>query len=175
MGMLSALAANRISYVFDFKGPSYICDTACASSIYCLVNAYRDLLRGDVDNAVVAGASLNFRSYETEEFNRAGMLSQDGACKTFHVDRNGYVRSEAVVSIFLQKKSNARRIYASIAGGILGADGYKKEGVGFPSSEAQYQLMKNLYEECSIDKNDISYFEAHGTGMYFIKKYVISF
>lgn len=165
-GMLAALAANRISYLFDFKGPSYICDTACSSSFYSLVNAFRDLRSGEIDNAIVASANLNFKAYETLEFQQAGILSPDGTCKTFSSERNGYVRSEAVVALMLQRQRVARRIYATIVGGKLNADGYKIEGGSFPSAEGQYQLMKDLYNEFNIDVNEISYFETHGTGEY---------
>lgn len=162
--MLAAQAANRISYVFDFKGPSCVCDTACSSSFYALVNALKDLKYGEIDNAIVASANLNFQPYETLEYLRAKMLSVDGKCKTFSSNRNGYVRSEAVVSILLQKSTKSRRIYATIVGGKLNADGYKKEGASYPSYQAQYDLMKNLYSELHIDINDVSYVELHGTG-----------
>lgn len=116
-----------------------------------------------------------FQPYETLEYYKAGILSADGVCKTFSSHRDGYVRSEAVASILLQKKKYSRRVYATIIGGKLGADGYKKEGLTYPSAEAQYELMKNLYKEFNVDINDISYFEVHGTGSYTLrlKKYSV--
>lgn len=162
--MLAAQAANRISSVFDLKGPSYVCDTACSSSFYTLVNALKDLENGEVENAIVASATLNFQPYETLEYLKAKMLSVDGVCKTFSDKRNGYVRSEAVVSVLLQRNTDSRRVYATIVGGKLNADGYKKEGANYPSYEAQYHLMNDLYSELGIDLDDVTYFEVHGTG-----------
>lgn len=165
MNIVGALAANRISYAFDFKGPSYVCDTACSTSFYALVNAFKDLYSGEIDNAIVAAVNVIVDPYETAEFVKSGILSKEGYCKTFCVGRDGYVRSESVISLLLQKRRNARRIYATIVGAKLNADGYKKEGPNYPSSEAQIELMENTSEKFNIDIDDVEYFEAHGTGM----------
>lgn len=164
IGVLGCLAANKISHVFDFKGPSYICDTACSSSFYVLHNAFKDLQSDQIENAIVAAANINFDPYETAECVRIGVLSPDGYNRSFSQHRNGYVRSEAVVSLLLQKKANSRRIYATILGAKLNSDGFKEEGLNFPSSDSQLQLMRNVYEEYQINIDEITYFEAHGTG-----------
>lgn len=165
-GLLGCLAANRISYAFDFKGPSYIMDTSCSTSFYGLINAFQDIQDGLIDNAIVASTNLNCHPHETVEFQNLGMLSSDGICKTFSSTRNGYARSEAMVSLLLQRRKNCKRIYASIVGGKVNTDGFKKEGAHYPSEESQYELIKEVYEKFNIDVNKISYLEAHGTGKY---------
>lgn len=164
--ILGALAANRISFSFDFKGPSYVCDTACSTSLYALVNAYKDMERGEIEHAIVAATNVNFDPYETVEYLKAGILSIKGHCQSFCMERDGYVRSEAVVAMLLQRKSCARRIYSSIATAKLGADGFKREGANYPSTKAQFELMKSAYEEKNIDVEEFAYFEAHGTGKF---------
>lgn len=159
-----SMAANRISYAFDFKGPSYICDAACASSFQALDAALTDLNRGIVDNAIVGGTQLNFSYHQTIEFGKLNILSPDGTSKAFCAERNGYARSEAVVVFLLQRKINCKRIYTSIVGFGTNADGYKKEGIGFPSADSQIKLMKQIYEDYQIHPDCINYFEAHGTG-----------
>lgn len=159
-----ALGANRISYSFDFRGPSYIVDTACSSSMYALTNAVRDLKSGLTENAVVCGTQIMFHPHETLEFNYLNMLDPDGKCKVFSSTRDGYARSEAVASILLQKRCNSRRVYATVVGIKYNADGYKTEGITFPSPYVQLELMETIYKETNVNPNDIFYLEAHGTG-----------
>lgn len=164
MNIPVGLAANRISFAFDFKGPSYVCDTACSTSFYAFVNAFKDFQLGEIDCAVVSALNLNFDPYETLEFLKSGILSADGYCRAFSKDRDGYVRSEAIVSVLLQRRKNANRIFATILGAKENADGFKKEGAHFPSSEAQFNLMESTYKQFNINIEDVEYFESHGTG-----------
>ncbi|XP_072399714.1 fatty acid synthase-like [Diabrotica undecimpunctata] len=164
IGLSLSIAANRISYCFDFKGPSFVIDSACSSSSYAFVCAIKDMLLGETDGAIVCGTHLIQDPFETVEFMRLNMLSPEGKCKVFATDRNGYVRAESVVSYFLQRESKSRRIYATVLGAKSTEDGYKKEGITLPTSEEQYVLMKELYESINIDPNEIQFVEAHGTG-----------
>lgn len=159
-----SMAANKISYAFDLKGPSFICDTACSSSYYALVLALNDLRSGLTENAIVGATQVNFDSHATMEFLKVGMLSPDGICKSFSTRRDGYVRSEACVTFLLQKRKNCRRIYAQVVGGRVNADGYTKEGLNYPSMIAHFELMKDTFEQFKVKKEDVTYFEAHGTG-----------
>ncbi|CAG9854644.1 unnamed protein product [Phyllotreta striolata] len=164
IGVSNALASNRISYCFDFKGPSLSIDTACSSSLYAFAVAINDLNAGVVDSAVVCGAHLFFHPFDSIEFTRLGMLSKESKCMVYSKDRSGYVRSEAMVAYFLQRKSKARRVYSTVLGAACNNDGYKKQGVTFPSSELQYELMDTLYKRVNVDPRDVTFVEAHGTG-----------
>jgi hypothetical protein len=77
---------------------------------------------------------------------------------------NGYTRSEAVCVVFLQKARNAKRIYAKLVHAKTNCDGYKEEGITFPSRLIQTQLMEQVYGECHINPASLDYIEAHGTG-----------
>ena len=77
---------------------------------------------------------------------------------------DGYGRSEAVVSILLQRKSQAKRVYASIVASQTNTDGFKSEGITYPSIESQHRLMKSTQEKAGIHPHDIKYVEAHMTG-----------
>lgn len=92
------------------------------------------------------------------------MLSEDGCCKCFDEDADGYARSEAIAVTFLQKAKNAKRIYATVIHAKTNCDGYKEQGITFPSSKIQSTLLKEFYEECSVPTTSIPYIEAHGTG-----------
>lgn len=164
LGMALALAANRISFAFNLHGPSYAIDTSCSSSLYALVCALDDMKSGEIDGAIVCATHLILHPSETSEFYKLQMLSKNGQCRTYCKNRGGYVRSETISSIFLQRKSKSRRIYATILGGKRNTDGYKIEGITFPSSDKQYDLMNELYLSMNIDPRIVSYVEAHGTG-----------
>lgn len=173
LGVYLAMAANRISYAFDFKGPSYVCDAACASSFHALAGAISDLKTGTVENAIVGCTQLNFSPHKAIEFGKLNTLSPEGMSRAFCVGRNGYARSEAIVTFFLQKQRNSKRVYSTIVGVGRNVDGYKKEGITFPSAEDHINLMKQMYDDLQINPDDISYFEAHGTGKNNVNNFII--
>ncbi|KAM4664019.1 fatty acid synthase [Discoglossus pictus] len=163
-GCQRAMFANRISYFFDFKGPSLAIDTACSSSLLALENAFKAIRHGQCDAALVGGVNLLLKPNTSVQFMKLGMLSPDGTCKSFDASGNGYCRSEAAVSILVTKRSAAKRVYATIVNAGTNTDGYKEQGVTFPSGEIQQQLLNALYREAGIPTCDVEYVEAHGTG-----------
>lgn len=76
---------------------------------------------------------------------------------------NGYGRSEAVVAVFLQKMSDARRVYARIEHAKVNCDGYKEQGITYPSSPMQRRLLEEFYDECQMHPSTVDFIEAHGT------------
>ncbi|KAF7409682.1 hypothetical protein HZH68_004063 [Vespula germanica] len=109
--------ADVIVITSSITGPSYNIDTACSSSLYAMENAYRAIRSGQCDYAIV-GASIHTCLYR--------MLNQNGHCKVFDEDANGYTRSKCVSVVFLQKVKTAKRIYATIIHAKTNCDGYKK-------------------------------------------------
>lgn len=77
---------------------------------------------------------------------------------------NGYCRSEAACVLYLQRRADAKRIYATIVHAKTNCDGYKEEGITYPSGQAQEQLLIDFYKECDIDPSSLAWIEAHGTG-----------
>ncbi|NXF89098.1 FAS synthase, partial [Eubucco bourcierii] len=163
-GCQRAMVPNRISYFYDFKGPSIAIDTACSSSLVALENAYKAIRNGQCSAALVGGVNILLKPNTSVQFMKLGMLSPDGACKAFDASGNGYCRSEAAVAIFLTKKSMAKRIYATIVNAGTNTDGFKEQGVTFPSGDMQQQLVVSLYKECGVKPEEVEYVEAHGTG-----------
>ncbi|KMQ81474.1 fatty acid synthase, partial [Lasius niger] len=156
--------ANRISYAFDFIGPSYALDTVCSSSLIAMHQAVVAIRTGQCDAAIVGGLNIILDPANTIHFNKLNMLSKDGRCKSFDITADGYVRAEAVVAIYLQKATNARRIYATVINTANNTDGYKSKGIMNPSSDIQYMMLHEVYSEAGIDPEDVDYVEAHGTG-----------
>uniref|UniRef100_A0A1B6DTB3 Fatty acid synthase n=1 Tax=Clastoptera arizonana TaxID=38151 RepID=A0A1B6DTB3_9HEMI len=163
-GCCRAMFPNRISYTFDFSGPSYAIDTACSSSMFALQQAFVAMRTGQCDAAIVGGVNLLLKPTCSLQFHRLNMLSPQGMCKAFDVSGNGYVRSEAAVVIYLQKASDAKRVYATILNAKTNTDGNKEQGITFPSGEMQKKLIKEVYAEVGINPVDVVYVEAHGTG-----------
>lgn len=93
-----------------------------------------------------------------------GALAQDGRSRCLDEDAAGYVRSEAVAVVFLQRAKSAKRIYATVVHVKTNCDGYKEEGIMFPSRKMQSVLFEEFYKECGVPITSVSYVEAHGTG-----------
>ncbi|KAJ3652430.1 hypothetical protein Zmor_018395 [Zophobas morio] len=163
-GYIKSFLAHRLSYYLKLKGPSFIVDTACSSSGNALHSAFKSIRSGECENAIVAGCNLTTHPGATIQFFRLGVLSPDGVPRVFDEDANGYVRSEACTCLLLQKSKNAKRIYAQIINTKVNTDGFKKEGITYPSSQMQEELMTEMYKESNIDFSKLSYVEAHGTG-----------
>ncbi|XP_055550797.1 fatty acid synthase [Wyeomyia smithii] len=164
IGCARAMFANRLSYTFDFKGPSYAVDTACSSSLIAMSTAFADMKAGHCDAAIVAGCGLILKPTMSLQFKRLNMLGKDGTCKVFDESGNGYVRSDGCVVTFLQRASDSRRIYASVLNVRINTDGYKEQGITFPNGQMQKRLIKETYEEINLNPADVVYVEAHGTG-----------
>lgn len=93
-GMGTTLLSNRISYVFDLKGPSLTLDTACSSSLYCLHLACKAIQQRECDSAIVAGANLIQSPEQHMGTARLGVLSKTSTCHSFGSEADGYGRAE---------------------------------------------------------------------------------
>uniref|UniRef100_A0A182P667 Fatty acid synthase n=1 Tax=Anopheles epiroticus TaxID=199890 RepID=A0A182P667_9DIPT len=164
LGVTRSMAALKISYTLDLKGPAMSVDTACSSSMYALDWACKAIRQGQCDAAIVASTNLTLHPYNTLQFALLGVLAADGYCRPFDKKASGYSRSEANAVIILQKAKDAKRIYAHVVNTKTNCDGYKLEGITFPSNKIQKQLLDELYSEVPYDPKDISYVEAHSTG-----------
>lgn len=93
-----------------------------------------------------------------------GVLAPNGYCRPFDVDATGYTRSEAICTIFLQKAKDAKRSYCSVLYSKTNCDGYKTEGITYPSGAMQEKLLSEFYDDIGIDPSSLAYLEAHSTG-----------
>ncbi|XP_070148748.1 fatty acid synthase-like [Polyergus mexicanus] len=164
LGCSKAMIASRISHWLGITGPSYNIDTACSSSHFAMMEAYRMIRSGICEAAIVASINLCIHPFVTHQFFRLGVLSIDGYCKPYDEEGAGYMRSDAAVVAYLQKAKDAKRIYATFVYGKTNCDGFKKEGITFPSFDKQKMLLEEIYEECDISPLQLSYMEAHATG-----------
>src|SRR5947209_9746978 len=96
-----SLLSNRISYIFDLRGPSFTVDTACSSSLVALHEAMNAIQGGWIDTAIVAGVNILASPFSFVSFSQASMLSPTGLCRAFDANADGYVRAEGGVVLVL--------------------------------------------------------------------------
>ncbi|WP_019909401.1 type I polyketide synthase [Paenibacillus sp. HW567] len=166
-GNAQSIAANRISYIWNLRGPSMAIDTACSSSLVAVHLACQSLQTEESDIAIVGGVNLLLTPAISNAFYEAGMLAADGRCKTFSADADGYVRGEGAGTVILKRLDSAvrdhDRIYGVIRGCAVNQDGLSN-GLTAPSGMAQTEVISAACRKARIQPNDLDYIEAHGTG-----------
>ena len=166
-GSALSIAANRISYYWDLKGPSFAIDSACSSSLTALNAACRDLQSGEIDTAIVGAANLLVSPDLSLVYQKSNMLAADSLCKVFDDAADGYVRGEGAGVIVLKRKqdavSNKDPIHAVVCASAVMQDG-ASNGITAPVGPAQSQLVSRVLAKASLLPEEIDYVEAHGTG-----------
>ena len=168
-GNALSIAANRLSYLFDFRGPSIAIDTACSSSLVAVHLACRSLWSGESTLALAGGVNLILAPTITINFSKAGVMAPDGRCKAFDARANGYVRSEGAGVVVLKPLSKAVAegdpIYAVIRGSAVNQDG-RSNGLMAPNPLAQEAVLREAYRRAGVSPGRVQYVEAHGTGTF---------
>ncbi|OBH24859.1 polyketide synthase [Mycobacterium sp. E342] len=167
-GTATSIIANRVSYFYDFRGPSVAVDTACSSSLVAIHQAVQALRNREADVAVAGGVNALVTPVVTLGFDEIGqVLSPDGRIKSFSSDADGYTRSEGGGMLVLKRVDDARRdgdqILAVIAGSAVNHDG-RSNGLIAPNQDAQADVLRRAYKDAGIDPRTVDYIEAHGTG-----------
>jgi 3-oxoacyl-(acyl-carrier-protein) synthase/acyl carrier protein len=162
------MAAHRISHFFDLEGASETVDTACSSVFVALDRACAALRSGLSDQAIVAGAHLNLLPGSFEQLEKQGLLTARDGMHPLDREADGFIRAEGVGALILKPVSRARadrdHIYALVKGvGVWHAG--KAMGLTAPSTSAHRQAMERALAQSHVSVNDLSYVEAHGTGM----------
>ncbi|MBV8897398.1 MAG: acyltransferase domain-containing protein [Acidobacteriaceae bacterium] len=166
-GSALSIAANRLSYAFDWRGPSVAVDTACSSSLVAVHLACQSLLRGEATMALAGGVNLILAPEVTINLCQARMLAADGRCKPFAADADGYVRGEGCGVVVLKRLADALadgdRIQAVIRGTAMNQDG-RSNGLTAPNGLAQQTVIRAALHRAHLAPADIGYIEAHGSG-----------
>lgn len=159
--------ANRVSYIFDWRGPSLVVDTACAASLTAIHLACASIKRGECKLAVAGGVNLILHPQQHVIESKMKMHSTQGRCRPFAQDADGIVDGEGVGAVLLRPLADAveagDHIYGIIKGSGINTDG-RTASYMVPSFEAQAALIRTVLTAADIDARTISYVEAHGTG-----------
>ncbi|MGW8719327.1 beta-ketoacyl synthase N-terminal-like domain-containing protein [Streptomyces althioticus] len=163
-GASLSVAAGRVSYALDLRGPSLAVDTACSSSLVAVDHAVRALADGTCDVALAAGVNVLLSPTVTLGLQRAGALSADGRCKAFDAAADGMVRGEGCGVVVLKRLPDAERagdrVLAVITATEVNSDG-RSNGLTAPNAAAQRDLLAHAH---GADGRQLDYVEAHGTG-----------
>ncbi|MFF6780556.1 beta-ketoacyl synthase N-terminal-like domain-containing protein [Streptomyces sp. NPDC012510] len=165
-GALS-VAAGRLAYVLDTRGPSMAVDTACSSSLVAVHQACVSLRTGESDLAIAAGVNVLLSPTVTVAFGRAGALAPDGRCKPFSAAADGIGRGEGCAAVLLKRLSDAERdgdrVLAVVRATAVNSDG-RSNGLLAPNPVAQQALLTTAYARAGLSPAHIDHVEAHGTG-----------
>ncbi len=161
------MLSNRISYVYDLRGPSMTIDTACSSSLVALHEATQSMARGEIELALVGGVNAMLLPEIFVGLCKSRFLAPDGHCKTFDAAADGYARGEGAGVVVLKPLADATRdqdrIYAVVRATGVNQDG-RTNGITVPNPDAQADLIRRVTAESGLRPEQIGYVEAHGTG-----------
>ena len=166
-GTAHSIVANRLSYLFDWQGPSIALDTACSSSLVAAHLASQSLRNHECNLALVAGVNLFLTPESTITFSKLQMMAADGRCKTFDSRADGFVRGEGCGVLVLKRLSDAQadgdRILALLQGSAVNQDG-RTNGLTAPNGLSQQNVIRQALSNARISPAQITYVETHGTG-----------
>ncbi|HET8891421.1 MAG TPA: beta-ketoacyl synthase N-terminal-like domain-containing protein, partial [Candidatus Angelobacter sp.] len=163
----NAIAAGRIAYYLNLKGPAIAIDTACSSSLVAIHLACQGLWSGETEMALAGGVTVWLNPGTHVSMCQSGGVSSVGQCRTFDDSADGVILSEGVGALVLKRLKDAQAdndyIYGVIAGSGINQDG-RTNGITAPSVISQAELERSVYEKFNIDPGTITYVETHGAG-----------
>ncbi|CAD7696941.1 unnamed protein product, partial [Ostreobium quekettii] len=163
-GSALSVAAGRVSYVLGMKGPAVSIDTACSSSLVSSHMARLDMMQGSCTASVASGVKLILTPDTTAMFNRAGMLTVDGRCKTLDARADGYVRGEAVACMVLHLVDRPPEwVCAYLVGSAVNQDG-RSSTLTAPVGPAQKAVLRQALSSGGISPESVTALHTHGTG-----------
>ncbi|KAL8908393.1 MAG: hypothetical protein Q9207_000812 [Kuettlingeria erythrocarpa] len=170
-GTAGSIISNRISYFFDWHGPSMTIDTACSSSLVAVHQAVQLLRSGDSAVAIAAGANLILEPELYIGESKLKMLSPGSRSRMWDVDADGYAKGEGIAAIVMKRLSTAIQdgdhVECINREPGLNQDGRTK-GITMPSHIAQADLIARTYAKAGLNPRDpyqrCQFFKAHGTG-----------
>src|SRR5690242_11266690 len=152
-GMMMTMLANRISFAFDFRGPSMTIDTACSSSLVAVHLAALSIWNGECDLALAGGVNIMIGPNTAIAESKSGFLSPGGRCKAFDDSADGYARGEGgavvVIKPLHRALSDGDEIYAQILGTAVSQDG-RTDGITVPSAEAQEAAISTALQRAGV-------------------------
>ena len=179
-----SVTSGRLSYTHGFKGPAMTVDTACSSSLVTTHLAARSLFDGESIVSGTVGVNLTLVHSWTRACLRAGMLADDGRCKTLDASADGYVRAEAIGALILTlitpsktdrggtrgenviSDVHGRDYWNSLvvlAGTAVNQDG-RSSSLTAPNGPAQQEVIMSAIQDSGIASAQVAQLQMHGTG-----------
>ena len=164
----SDFMCSKIAYKLNLKGPAYVIDTACSTSLVAVHVACRALLMGECDMALAGGVTISPTEHFGYRYIEGMAKSRDGHCRAFDKEGSGFVKGQGAGVVLLKPLEKAIKdkdhIYAVIKGSAVSNDGSQKVGFTAPSVEGQIETIKSALKISQVPQESITYIEAHGAG-----------
>ncbi|SFD84812.1 Acyl transferase domain-containing protein [Actinopolyspora alba] len=166
--VLRTVTAGRVSHALDLRGPSLVVDTACSSSLVAVHQGCESLRSGDSDLVLAVGVNLVLSPNDAISYSQGDMLSADGRCKFGDAKADGFVRSDGIGVVVLQRRQDALRqgnpIRASVLGSTINNDGNSSGLLLKPAVTGQRDLVSTACRQAGVHPAELDYVEAHGSG-----------
>src|SRR4030042_6535393 len=154
---------SNIAKKYKVNGPNFMFSTACAAGNYAICYGY-DLIKLNRADIVFAGGSDPFSRIEYTGFNQLSAVAPE-KCQPFDKNRKEMMAAEGAGTLILETLESALKrkapIYAEILGYGLSCDA---QHMTQPSVEGISQCIIKAMNEAGINKDDVDYISAHGTG-----------
>ena len=164
-GELANCIAGRIANVFNFHGPNYVCDAACASAMAAMSSAANGLVEHDFDVAITGGIDRNMGASTFIKFCKIGALSGTGT-RPYAEGADGFVMGEGTAIFVLKRLADAERdgdkIYAVLRGMGGSSDG-KGKGITAPNPIGQKLAIERAWQNAGLSPATATLIEGHGT------------
>ncbi|MEM9386844.1 MAG: beta-ketoacyl synthase N-terminal-like domain-containing protein [Pseudomonadota bacterium] len=167
-GLVPNVMTGRIANRLDLKGPNYIIDAACASSLLAVGAAIEELRRGDSDLMIAGGVNASMPAEVLAVFTQLGALSDSNAPRPFDARADGTLLGEGLGAVVLKRLDDARRdgdrVYAVVKGVGHSSDG-RALGLLAPNRDGEILAMQRAYRQTGVPVESVGLLEAHGTGI----------
>jgi acyl transferase domain-containing protein/acyl carrier protein/NAD(P)-dependent dehydrogenase (short-subunit alcohol dehydrogenase family) len=164
-GELANCIAGRIANLFNFHGPNYVVDAACASAMAAISAAVEGLVENDFDVAITGGIDRNMGASTFIKFCKIGALSATGS-RPYAEGADGFVMGEGAVIFVLKRLADAERdgdkIYAVLRG-IGGASDGKGKGITAPNPTGPKLAIERAWQNAGLSLATATLIEGHGT------------
>ncbi len=164
-GELSNIIAGRVANVFNFSGPNFVTDAACASSLAAIEASIEGLIYNKYDAVLTGGVDRNMGPESFVKFSKIGALSGDGS-RPYADGANGFVMGEGAVIFLLKRLEDAEaagdKVYAVIRG-VAGSSDGKGKGITAPNPLGQQRALERAWKDAEINPRTIGLIEGHGT------------
>ncbi|KIY47273.1 ketoacyl-synt-domain-containing protein [Fistulina hepatica ATCC 64428] len=166
-GTLQAFLSGRISYHYQWSGPSVVVDTSCSSSMVAIYQACRAISNGDCTAALAGGVNIITSPDMYIGLERAHLLTSEGQCKVFDVAADGYSRGEGC-GLFVLKSLEAALAERDTVLGVIRSIEVNQSGnansITRPHAETQARLFQRVLDCAGVAPSAVTVIEAHGTG-----------
>lgn len=174
VGMLQASVGNErdaltssVAYKLNLKGPCVAVQTFCSTSLVATHMACQSLLNYECDMALAGGVAIEVPPAGAYLYSEGGIVSPDGACRTFDANAQGSVMGNGVGVVLLKRLRDALadgdHIYAIVRGSAVNNDGSHRVSITAPGLDGQTEVIAEALGNAGVPVESIGYIEAHGT------------